>query len=175
MGSFGLQVAEAGLGFLTSLVLARLLGAAEYGAYAFAIAFAAFITIPAVLGYDTLSMKQSAALGASQAWSRLRAFVKGARKSVLVFSLVVMATSFLFMSLVQTSLAPGLQQATLIALIAVPIVALSRLHEGLLRGIGHVVLAQVPDKAFRPGLFFLLALAAPWYLLIFGPGPKPSY
>ena len=174
VGSFALQVAEAGLGFMTSLVLARLLGAAEYGAYAFAIAFASVLTIPAVLGYDTLSMKQGAALGALQAWSRLRAFVSGARRSVLVFSLIVTATGFLFLSIADAWLAPEIRQATRMALIAVPVVALMRLHEGLLRGVGHVVMAQVPNRAFRPGLFLMFALAAPLVYADFRSGAEAA-
>jgi len=172
VGSFSLQVTEAGLGFLTSVVLARLLGAAEYGAYAFAIAFAGFLAIPAVLGHDSLAVKESAVLKATQSWSRLRAFSAGARRRVLFLSLIVTAAGFLFLSSAQTSLAPGFQHATLFSLVVVPIVALLRLHEGFLRGIGHVVIAQVPDKAFRPGLFLLFALGAPLVFADFRSGAQ---
>ena len=163
IGSFGLQVIEAGLGFLTSIVLARALGVAEYGIYAFAIAFAGFLTFPALLGHDSLSVKQCSKLAAVQAWPRLRAFLNGARRRVLFSSLIVTASGFAFLLVARSSLTPGIQDAARISLVMVPVVALLRLHEGFLRGIGRVTTAQFPDKALRPGLFLAVALAANLY------------
>ena len=161
-GSLALQVAEAGLGFSTSVVLARMLGAAEYGAYAFAISFAFVLLIPALLGHDTLAVRETAGLMAEQAWGRLRAFIRGARKRLLLSVFVALAAGLAVLLFLEDRLAPSVQDAALIALALIPVNAMLRLHEGVVAGIGRVVLARFPDRVFRPALFLSLTLGAYW-------------
>ena len=162
MGNLALQVAEAGLGFATALVLARMLGAAEYGAYAFAISFAYVLLIPALLGHNTLAVKEASALMAVQAWGRLHAFLAGARTRVLLSSLLMVVGGLGFLLLQGEQLSPSTRGASMVALALVPANALLRLYEGFLAGIGRVILARFPDKAFRPALFLLLTLGVYW-------------
>lgn len=160
MGSIGLQVIEAGAGFATSLVLARALGAAEFGAYAFGIALAGFLTIPALLGHNTLAIREVASLAALLDWPGLRTFLVRARRRVLLSSVLVTFAGLMLLALFGTRLAPSVQNAALASMTLVPVLAVLRLYEGYLKGIGRVVVAQFPDKAFRPILFLLLALGA---------------
>lgn len=160
IGSLALQVTEAGLGFLTSLVLARLMGASEFGAYSFAIVLVGFLTIPALLGHNTLAIKQVAALKARSDWSTLRAFITHARGRVLLASAGVTLVGLLLLQVGAGRLESSMAGAVLLGLPLVPLVALLRLYEGYIRGLGHVVSAQSFDKAIRPLTFlFLVALA----------------
>lgn len=157
-GAFGLHVTEAGVGFVTAVVLARVLGTAEYGAYAFAISLAGFLTIPALFGYNTLAVKEIAALSAVRNWSSLRAFLSGALIRVLLSASLVIIAGFVLLTHEAINLAPNMRAAALVSLALVLLNTIVRLYEGFLSGIGRVVIAKVPDKAFRPIIFLFLAL-----------------
>ena len=162
VGSLGLQITEAGLGFATAVVLARMLGAAEYGAYAFAISFAHFLLIVALLGHNTLAVKETSALIAVHAWGRLRAFIAGARNRVLISSLLVVLAGLGLLLLLGNHLVPSVRAAALLGLALVPVNAMLRLYEGFMAGIGRVVFGRFPDRAFRPSLYLALMLSAYW-------------
>ncbi|MGB5835271.1 MAG: polysaccharide biosynthesis C-terminal domain-containing protein [Thiohalocapsa sp.] len=162
IGTLGLQVTEAGMGFVTALVLARMLGAAEYGAYAFALSFAYVLVIPALLGHNTLAVKETSALMAVEAWGRMRAFLIGARVRVLVSSFLAVVAGLGLLLMLGQALAPSVKAASMLALALVPVNAMLRLHEGIMAGIGRVVVALLPDRAFRPSLFLALTLGAYW-------------
>lgn len=153
IGSIGLQIAEAGLGFLSSIVLARLMGANEFGAYSFAIVAVGFLTIPALLGHNTFAIKEVSALNACKDWSTLRRFFSTTRRRVFLTSCVLSAGVLILVENFGNNLELSMQRAVLFALPIVPILALLRLHEGYLRGLSHVVAAQIPDKALRPLAF----------------------
>lgn len=159
-GSFGLQVIEAGVGFLTSIVLARVLGVAEFGAYAFGIALAGFLTIPALLGFNTLAIKEVAAAKAKQEWSEIRSFVKVSLFWVTLASTIIVATAFFLLNLFEDRLDPSIQAAALAALLILPVLALLKLYEGFIRGLGRVVIAQFPSRMLRPIVFLILVLSS---------------
>lgn len=156
-GSLVLQVAEAFLGFATSILIARLLGVSEFGAYAFGITLAGFLVIPAALGYRTLAVRQVSALSALGEWGRLKAFTSGALRRVVFSAMVVTLAAYALMSIFGDVLADNMREAALTAILIVPIIALLQLHEGFVRGIDRVVVAQTPNRVFRPSVFFFLA------------------
>src|SRR4051812_50205704 len=61
LGTAALNVTTRALGFATTLVLAALLGASGYGAYAWAIAAVAVLRVPLKLGRDRLLVREGAA------------------------------------------------------------------------------------------------------------------
>ena len=58
--SIALRATYAGLSFLTTALLARLLGAAEYGVYAYALALVTLVTIPTQAGVPHLILRETA-------------------------------------------------------------------------------------------------------------------
>jgi O-antigen/teichoic acid export membrane protein len=71
------------LSFLGGLFLARWLGTAGCGAYAYAMAWIWFLVPAASLGLDTLLVREIAAYQVQSAWGEMRAFVLQAHRVVL--------------------------------------------------------------------------------------------
>src|SRR5690554_6430006 len=58
--SFTLKASSAGLGFLSTVLLARLLGAEGYGIYAYAYALVMLLAMPATAGLPNLVIRETA-------------------------------------------------------------------------------------------------------------------
>jgi O-antigen/teichoic acid export membrane protein len=72
LGSIVIKVSNTLLGFLTTLVLARLLGASNYGAYSFALTIILFLTLPVQMGLPQLITREIAKMQALQHWGLMR-------------------------------------------------------------------------------------------------------
>ena len=70
--TFIFKIAYSGLSFLGGLFLARWLGTAGWGAYAYAMAWIWFLVPAASLGLDTLLVREIAAYQVQSAWSEMR-------------------------------------------------------------------------------------------------------
>ncbi|MFW6054655.1 MAG: flippase, partial [Thermodesulfobacteriota bacterium] len=57
-GTFALKVLNAGLLFVIGLVLARLLGAQQYGIYAYSLTIATFVAMPVSKSWPQLLVRQ---------------------------------------------------------------------------------------------------------------------
>ena len=73
--SFVFKLVYSGLAFLGGLLLARWLGTAGYGAYAYAMAWIWFLVPLASLGLDALLVREMAAYRVQSAWGEMRAFL----------------------------------------------------------------------------------------------------
>lgn len=150
-----LHVATRGLGFATTLVLAALLGARGYGAYAWAIAAIAVLRVPFTLGRDRLLVRQVAAYLARAQPALARGVMEDSAR-------VVAAASLGFVLIAELALLAAsspLVEALRVALVLLPIATLLAAAQGALQGLHHVVRSQVPDTLLRP-LAFLMLIAA---------------
>ena len=64
-GSLFLRVANTLLVIATTLVLARIMGARDYGVYAYIISWVSLLSVPAATGFDTLLVREVAKYKAS--------------------------------------------------------------------------------------------------------------
>ncbi len=153
----GLKVAYLGMSFVLSLILARWLGTAGYGAYAYAMAWAVFLTVPACLGLDNLLMRDVAAFEARSEWGLMRGLMRQANLLVLAISagvaLLAGVVSWVFLRRAD----PEMLSAFRVALLLVPILGLTRLMQASLQGLHRVGLGQLPGMLIHPLLliFFL--------------------
>lgn len=164
-GSLLIQVGFAGLAFLNSLVLARVLGAGAYGAFANAMAWVSLFLIPASFGFGTLLVKEVAVYRLRKEWGRLRGLLRYADSLVLALSLFFAAV----LGAVTILLFPGpgkeiMRQTLWVAALLLPFFALSKLRESTIRGLEHVIRALLPGMIFRPGLllFGVLGIYLIW-------------
>ena len=138
-GTFVLRVAASGLAFLTSVVLARLLGAEGYGVYAYAMALVTLLGVPATLGLPPLMVREVAACRARLAWGEMRGLLRRANQTVLLGSLGFA----LLAGLISWVLAPRFDQTALIAfwvaLIMLPLTAFLEINGATLQGLRRVV------------------------------------
>ena len=70
-GSALVKVFSLGLGFLLTLVLARVLSPAGYGVYSFILALITLLAIPAQMGVPEVVVRETAKFHASENWQTL--------------------------------------------------------------------------------------------------------
>ncbi len=145
------------LSFITSIVLARVLGAEEYGTYSFAIETMMFISIPVTLGLPNLLTREVAKYKKLEKYDHIIGILRWS--GFLVFKLSLIIT---IISVVGIFLFPDLETKYKALLFAVPIVLLQGLGQvrmGCLRGLKKVVKSEAPDVLLRQ-LFFVMLISA---------------
>ena len=162
--SFALKIAATGLAFITSIILARTLGAGGYGTYAYALALVGLLGVPASLGLPQLVLRNVAAYQARSEWGLMRGLLRRANEAVLFTSLGIGVIALLVSLVLRGHFNPAILAAFLLALSMLPLGAVNALRAATLRGLGYVVLGQLPDSLIRP--FSFLALVVATYLLL---------
>ncbi len=167
-GTFAVRLANLALKFITTLVLARLLGAGHYGVFNFAQAWILLLIIPATAGFDRLLIRDLSIYMTGGAWSTMRGALRFTTRWALIISagLVALGLAAAWLTysltgrpaLLQAEQA-GLARAALItlavALLVVPLRALTLIQQAAMQGLRHVVMGQVPDQVLQPVLFLL--------------------
>ena len=155
-GTFLLRLLHAALRFLISLVLARLLGATGYGAYSFALTCVAVLTVPALLGFDGLLVREVAGYRPRGEWALLHGLMRCAGRTALVASVSLALAAAGLASMLSAHLERPLLMTLWIALLALPFLALLRIKQAILTGLRHVVVGQVAETVVQPALFLVL-------------------
>lgn len=155
-GSAAILVAGRGLGLVTTLALAVLLGAEGYGAYAWALAWLAILRVPAALGRDRLLVREVAAYAAGERWGLMRGLLSDSARAVLVASAAFTAAAAALVLALRAPLSSPLLAALHVGLVMLPLLALTHVAQGALQGLQRVVAAQAPDALLRPLLFLAL-------------------
>lgn len=164
-GTLVLNVVTIALNFALAIVLTRLLGATGYGAYAFALAWAMVLAVPATLGLSALVVRSVAAYVVDTEWSLLRGVLRRANQLAAASSLVVvlLAGGVALLALEDSG---DLRGPFLVGLLLVPLLALTTVRQSALQGLGRVVLARVPETLIVPLASLLLVASA--YLMLDG-------
>lgn len=167
------------LGFASQLLLARWLGADEYGVYAWAMAWAMVLGRTTGAGMPVTLLRfgpwyrQEHELGLFAGlvrWARRSAMAMGACAAVIGGSIVLVAIDA----------ADPARVSMVLAMVLVPVLALGEVHEGLSRAVALPITALAPRLIARPALVIaglaILAIIAPlsavvamvWTLVAFG-------
>lgn len=163
-GALASQLVGLAAGFVTSWVLARLLGVAQYGVYTYLFSWLTVWATFSAAGIEQFLVKQTAACRSA---GRLD-LLKGAQR--YAFALVSILSVF-------TSAAVGLwiygsnrgfvihipeilqsaQNRQLLGWVAlaIPVITLAKVPEGMLRGSKHVISSQLPENVVKPLLLLL--------------------
>jgi len=155
-GTFALKVASTGFGFLTSLLLARLLGAAGYGVYAYAMSIVALLVIPATFGLPQLLIRNLASYRTRSEWNLMRGLLRWSNWSVLVASVAIALLMAIAIELMSERFQPQTAATFRIALLSLPLMSLSQIRQTALQGLNHIVEGQLPEALIRPVLFIAL-------------------
>ena len=147
-----LQGASLAMGFATAILLARLLGETGYGQYAFAIAWAGLLAIPAILGLDRFLVRGIATYEVSQRLSLMRGLLRRTNQLVLLTSLAMGGVGC-FVAVLWLS--PSLRWPFCVAMLLVPLTTLTLIRQGAMQAIGRVVSGQFPEYLIRPVLILL--------------------
>ncbi|MCG7854039.1 MAG: flippase [Methanosarcinaceae archaeon] len=171
-GSFVIQMGFAGLAFFNSILLARLLGAGGYGAFANAMAWISLLVIAASFGFGTLLVRDVAIYRSRREWAAF----KGLLRFSDCFALALSATLSIIVFAVAGCVFPETDKEAMrlslwVAAPLVPLFALSSLRESAARGLEHVFRALLPGMIFRPGLLLtgIVAIYLFWPDLLSAP------
>lgn len=155
-GTAGVHLTATVLAIVTSIILARVLGPSGYGAYAFAFAVVNLLGVPAVVGFNQLTIREMAAYRTTGKHGAAAGLLRRADQLALLASLVLAGLTALCAWLFGGGWDPLLRDALLIGLPAVPLLALIRVRQGALQGLRRIVRGQLPESVVLPLLFLLL-------------------
>ncbi|MEM7083792.1 MAG: flippase [Pseudomonadota bacterium] len=162
LGTAGLGVFQRVLSLVTAILLARILGAEDYGYFTFAITVVGLLAVLAQLGLPQLATREIAALQTLERWSLLN----GLRRRSLQLMLLSLSVVILLGVLLRAFSAhiPAMEPTVfLIALVMLPLMIMAEIFSGFLKGLHRVVHATWPLAAFKP----LLTLAIVVSIFVF--------
>lgn len=146
-----------GLVFLSHLLLARLLLANSYGLYAYALAWMRALSVPATLGLERLVIREVAASRSRSDSASWRGLIVWAQRSLLTASTGIALFAILTAWLIARD-STGLHTFWL-AMILLPLVALTRLRQFVLQGMHRTTIGQVPETTIIPLLLILFVVS----------------
>jgi O-antigen/teichoic acid export membrane protein len=151
-----IRVTSTGLLFLVTTLLARLLGAANYGAYANSMAWINVFVIFASFGFGTLLVRDVAILRTNQRLATLKGILKFSNTFVIIgSSFLVLILVILSKWIFSSNEDELLKDSLIISSFLVPIFALSGLRRSALRGLEKISLALLPEMILRPILLLV--------------------
>ncbi len=161
--SFVLKAGFTGLTLLSSIILARVMGATEFGYFSYAVALVGLLAVPTSLGLPNLLIRYLAAYRARKEWGLMRGLLLRTNQAVVAASLLIGVLSLAILWPLRGSF-PALQPTVFcISLLLLPLGTLNALRGASLRGLHHTVLGQLPEDLVRPALLVILVVGA-WLL-----------
>lgn len=152
IGAAAVKVASLAFTFAVTIVLARALGAQEFGLYSFIIALVTVMAVPSQFGLPSLVLRETARSVATDDYGRLLGSWRWSSRITFLMSLAVIALG-LIAAVVLGSTVPALQStAYRFGLLLIPLLSLGALRAGALRGLGKVVQGLLPELVLIPAL-----------------------
>jgi O-antigen/teichoic acid export membrane protein len=151
-----MQGFRAASGIIIMACLARYLTVEAFGTFYFLLSIVMMLAIPTTMGLPILVSRETAAALKVGDHSRIRQTLRTALTLVAVTSLTIIAAGWLairFTGVIDTN-----KTALMLGLLMIPITALANLRTGFLRGLGAVVLSQIPEMLVRPVVFITIVL-----------------
>jgi O-antigen/teichoic acid export membrane protein len=160
-GAWSLVITAAGavLSLGVHLVLARTLGAEEYGRYVVALAWMSLVVLVGKLEFDTASVRFVGAYCGTEQWSLLRGFLRRSSQIVLGISTAIMLATAVVILVFFDRFERATALSFLAACVLLPVAAMAQLKASVIQGLKHVARAQVPGLLVRPVVFVVGVLA----------------
>jgi len=163
LGVMVLNAFAMSLGFLISMVLARLLGVWEFGLYAFAMSLLGLLSALASFGFPQLLVREIAAYRVKGEWGSIRGLLHFSQRTALGASLALALLVGLGLWLFSDRLSPRAEATLSLGLVALPFMALIQLQSSALRGFDRILESQIVNEVLRP-LSFLVLTGVVWLL-----------
>jgi O-antigen/teichoic acid export membrane protein len=159
-GAFGLRLVYTALTFLTSILLARVLGTAGFGAYSYAIVWAYLLSVPATLGFDNYIVREIAVYQSQADWGLMRGILRWANLSVFLasvsLSLVTLAVAWVLVGQENPTTFYGL----CLAIALMPALSLRNVRRGAMRGLHQITIGLFPELLIDPMILIVLTICA---------------
>lgn len=161
-GSLLLRVVALGATMATSVVLARALGLAAYGTYAYVFAIVTLLALPSQVGIPALLIRETAKAQAQEAWPRLKGLWAWATRTILITSVVLGLVAVATIFILGDRIDEELRWTFVAGLILVPLIALGNARGAALNGLRLIVRGQLPESVIRPLLLITFVGFAWW-------------
>lgn len=159
LGSFGLNVFNAAATILTAILLARVMGVAEFGVYALVVATITLLGVPAILGLDRLLTRDIAVHHSVDAHGLARGLLLRSQQLAIGTSVALGTAGAVVVWLGSGGRLSAELLAFWAGFAALPFLALGRVVQAGLMGFHHVILGQAPELFLRPLLFLIMVVA----------------
>ena len=162
LGIAGVRIFHAGVGFVTTALLARMLAPGGYGVYSYAMALIMFLTIPSELGIPGVAVREIAVTNVRKDWGHMMGFILRAHQAIAILALVLMSAGYAVLFIWGDGLSPAKRNCIALAFLLIPFVSFGALRTAMLRGLRKVVLGEIPENIVRPLVFlaFIVLLTA---------------
>lgn len=163
LGAYAMVIVGNALNFVVAVVMTRwCFGKAGYGVFSFAMAVFNVMCILAGLGVERLLVREVARCLVHQTWGLLHGILRWATRTVGIASLALTAAGLVVVYVLHETgwCEPQKGHALMIALIGLPIFAISILRQSTMRGLHHVLTGIAPDLLVTPVVFLALLLVA---------------
>jgi O-antigen/teichoic acid export membrane protein len=155
MGSLGIKFLSAFFAFLSSVLLARLLGIEGFGIYVLAFTTVTMLSIPVALGLPLLIIRYISKYEVEKNHGAIKGLLIRSNQIVIISTLIIVFAAFLLYLIWWKNLNSILVETIWYSFILLPLLALGSLRAAALRGMRYIILGQLPDTLLRN---FLLCL-----------------
>jgi O-antigen/teichoic acid export membrane protein len=158
--SFALRVWSALAMFLITMLLAKAMGAAAFGAYSFALGWVSILLVLTTFGFQHFNVREIARLIAIDRPAEIAGLIiLSATVGGLLSGALALGAPWLAANL-PLSPDPALEEAFIFGAFLIPLLTFNSLRQGVLRGFGRPVLGQLPDLGLVPGVMLALVVVA---------------
>lgn len=162
----GIRIAGAVVALLSQVMLARWLGAFEYGIFSYVWVWVIVLGIIVPMGFGTSVLRFIPEYRTKERWARLAGFIRTSFGVVLGVSCIAAAAGLLLLWAVRGHIESHYVLPLAVGLLCVPAFAVTDWQEGVARAFGWVNLAYIPPYIIRP----LLIVGAAGGILYFTGG-----
>jgi len=171
--AFIIQISGLAIGFISTWLLARLLGVSGYGTYTYIFAWISLVSSFLTLGFDSLLVREMATFQKKGQLAAQKGIFQFANLLVGIGSFSLATSLYFFLEWTSFStfhnsyfqlFAQSNKHLFQSAIWAIPLLAILRIWQSTLRGHKQIIRSQLPELSVRP-LLFLLSIIA-FYLLV---------
>jgi O-antigen/teichoic acid export membrane protein len=153
-GSFSIRVFYTFIGFVNSVLLARILGSEDYGVYVFCLSVVSLISVPTQFGIPLIVVREFAKNKAVESWGLMKGLTIRSHQFVLVVSTLLCILYLVWININPAGYQEKKIEALAWGLMLVPVLSLGALRDSMFRGLHHVIMAQLSESVIRPLLLF---------------------
>lgn len=158
LAALGVRLSAAGLAYLLQILLARVLGPADYGTYNITWNILTIGGFLATLGFSELAVRFLAQYHARNEFALASGFLRTGLMVTTIGALMAALAGFLMAPLMTQAYGPLAETLLRLGLLALPFFALTDYLEGVARSQGWTIRALTPPYVVRQGLIILIVL-----------------
>ncbi len=158
--TLAIRVAGAALAYVAQVLMARWMGAFDYGIYSVVWTVVMILALFACLGFSSSPGRFIPLYRGEGALALLRGYLTASRVIVFLTACVIGAAVALMVLLLRPILDPAYVQPLMLAMLALPFFALAGVQDGIARAHDRPDLGLMPSFIWRPLLILLLLFLA---------------